>query len=84
MRILAMLGLAAVAAAPPPEKPGAPAVKPVCQIVSVQRTELGKTQPGAHKLTAEPPAKQILGVLRTVDGCTQPVVIREDVGAPRR
>jgi hypothetical protein len=84
MRILAMLGLAAIAAAPAPERPDATAVKPVCQTVSVQRTELGKAQPGAHKLTAEPPARQILGVLRTVDGCARPVVIREDVGAPRR
>ena len=84
MRILALLGLAAIAAAPAPEKPDATPVKPVCQNVSVQRTGLGKLQPGAHKLTAEPPANQILGVLRTVDGCTQPVVIREDVGAPRR
>ena len=84
MHILAMLGLAAVAAAPVPEKPDATPVEPVCQNVTVQRTELGRTQPGAHKLTAEPPARQILGVLRTVDGCTQPVVIREDVGAPRR
>ncbi len=43
-------------------------------------------QPGAHKLTAEPPAKQILGVPRTVDGCARPVTIgpRSDVGAPRR
>jgi hypothetical protein len=84
MHILAMVGLMAIAAAPAPGKPDATAVKPVCQNVSVQRTELGRTQPGAHKLTAEPPAKQILGVLRTVDGCTQPVVIREEVGAPRR
>ena len=82
MLILAALGLAAVAV--PPEKADPTAIKPICQNTSLDKAEQRKTQPGPHRLTAEPPAKQILGVLRTVDGCTRPVVVRDDVGSPAR
>ena len=83
MHFVAILALAAVAAAPAP-KPAAPEAKPVCQNSSVSNTLQRGETPRVHTLTAEPPAALILGVLRTVDGCTEPVVIREDVGAPRR
>ena len=73
-----------MAAAPAPEPSPATAVKPVCQNVS-RSFALDRTRPlRPHNLTAEPPAKQVLTVLRTVDGCSKPVVIREDVGAPAR
>ena len=81
MRIVAILALAAIAAAPAP-KPSAP--KPVCQNAGMSFTGRQPQRPTVHPLTAEPPAKLILGVLRTVDGCSRPVVIREDIGAPRR
>jgi len=84
MRIVAILALAAIAAAPVP-KPAAPAAaKPVCQNADLSVTDGRAAVPAVHPLTAEPPAKLILGVLRTVDGCSRPVVVREDVGAPRR
>jgi hypothetical protein len=84
MRIVAILALAAIAAAPAP-KPAAPAAaKPVCQDSRMSSTVQRGESPRVHPLTAEPPAALILGVLRTVDGCTRPVVVREDVGAPRR
>ncbi len=82
MRIVAILALPVMMAAAPGPDP-AP-VKPVCQNSNVQNAEQRKTPVGPHKLTAEPPAKQVLTVLRTVDGCSNPVVIRENVGeAPR-
>ena len=83
MRIVAILALAAIAAAPVP-KPAAPAAKPVCQNADLSIADGKAGSPAVHPLTAEPPAKLILGVLRTVDGCSRPVVVREDVGAPRR
>ncbi|MDB5707755.1 MAG: hypothetical protein JWN66_4871 [Sphingomonas bacterium] len=83
MPIVAILALATVAAAPGP-KQATTAAKPVCQNTNRYDADQQQAPPGAHKLSAEPPAAQILTVLRTVDGCTQPVVIREDVGAPRR
>jgi hypothetical protein len=83
MRIVAILALATIAAAPAPKPAALPQAKPICQ--NMNRSYADTQAPLiAHPLTAEPPAKLILGVLRTVDGCTRPVVVREDVGAPRR
>jgi len=81
MLILATLGLAAAAV---PEKADRATARPICQNSRIEQAEQQRAQPRAHTLAAEPPASQILGVLRTVDGCTRPVVVREDVGAPRR
>ena len=87
MRIVAILALAAIAAAPAPKALPVPApaaeAKPVCQNAEVSVADEPAPSPTAHPLTAEPPAKLILGVLRTVDGCSRPVVVREDVGARR-
>ena len=84
MRIVAILALAAIAAAPAPKPAASPVAKPICQNASMSYTGEPAARPTVHPLTSEPPAKLILGVLRTVDGCSRPVVIREDVGAPRR
>jgi hypothetical protein len=84
MRIAVILALAAIAAAPPTKPVATAAAKPVCQNTNMLRAVEQTAPPTAHPLTAEPPAQLILGVLRTVDGCSRPVVIREDVGAPRR
>jgi hypothetical protein len=37
-----------------------------------------------QKLGEMPPGKQILGLFREVDGCPTPIVVREEVGQPRR
>ncbi len=84
MRFVAILALAAVAAAPAPKPAGSPAAKPICQNARMSYTGEQAARPTVHPLTAEPPAALILGVLRTIDGCSRPVVVREDVGAPRR
>ena len=84
MRIVAILALAAIAAAPAPKPAAKAAAKPVCQNGGMSFADGQPARLTVHPLTAEPPAKLILGVLRTVDGCSRPVVVREDVGAPRR
>ena len=84
MRIVAILALATIAAAPAPKPATTAAAKPVCQDSRMSYTVQRGESPRVHPLTAEPPAALILGVLRTVDGCSRPVVIRDDVGAPRR
>jgi len=85
MRIVAILALPVMmAAAPAPERPAPTAVEPVCQNSGLHQVEQRKEPLRAHKLAAEPPAKEILTVLRTIDGCSKPVVVREDVGAPAR
>ncbi len=84
MRIVVILALAAIAAAPPPKPVATAAAKPVCQNSRMSNAVQRGESPRVHPLTAEPPAALILGVLRTVDGCSRPVVIREDIGAPRR
>jgi hypothetical protein len=79
MLIVSMLVLLApVTAASPPD------AKPVCQNTERNWAERTGKPLRAHPLTAEPNAKQILTVLRTVDGCTKPVVVREDIGPKRR
>lgn len=57
---------------------------PVCQQAALQK--VGKAEKrGAHKLSQEPPAKQLKGVLYTEGGCNKPLVVRDEVGnAPRR
>ncbi|WP_140870364.1 hypothetical protein [Sphingomonas oligophenolica] len=42
-----------------------------------------KPQIGIHKLGEEPPAHQYLAVLRTLDGCPVPVVLRRGPGVHR-
>ena len=41
-------------------------------------------QDGFRRLDRLPPAAEYLTVFRTVDRCPAPVVVRYDIGAPRR
>ena len=42
-----------------------------------------KPKSGVHKLGEEPPAKQYLTVLRTLDGCPAPIVLRTEIGSKK-
>ena len=84
MHIVAIFALAAIAATPAPKPAATAPAKPICQDTRMSFADRQPARLTVHPLTAEPPAKVILGVLRTVDGCSRPVVVREDVGAPRR
>lgn len=51
------------------------------------QAQVAGARPGVRvrPLGEMPPAKQVLGVYREANGCTEPVVVRERVGAaPRR
>jgi len=80
MRVVLLLVLAATpvtARETPP--PNGPACKnPGTELVT-DKTPRG----GVHPLDQEPPAKQVLTVMRSVDGCVKPVIVREDLGQPR-
>ena len=52
-----------------------------CANPAIEHVAQGPSR-GVHPLTHEPPAKQVLTVMRSVDGCTRPVVVREEVGTP--
>lgn len=54
------------------EKPA----KPICQD-SKLRPVAGVPKAGAHPLGQEPPAKGVRTVLRTVDGCSSPVLVSD-------
>ena len=72
-----LLALASLATAAEPAKKTA--AKPICQDDGI-RSAQAKRPAGPHKLGEEPNADAVLTVLRTVDGCSRPVKIREDVG----
>ena len=83
MRFLAIIALLPIAAAPAGPEAAQPAAKLVCQNTDRSLVDRPAGPRNVHPLTAEPNAKQILTVLRTVDGCTNPVIVREDIGRQR-
>lgn len=77
-----LLTVSATAASGAPHAPAA--ARPICQSTAAKAAADAKPL-RAHPMTEEPNAREILTVLRTIDGCSRPVVIRDDVGAePRR
>lgn len=73
--LLAVLGVAAPARTPD--------LKPLCQDTQT-RTIATKRNRGIHPLTQEPNADAVLTVLRSENGCSRPVKVREDIGARQR
>ncbi|MBR0552624.1 hypothetical protein [Stakelama marina] len=74
--LLAMAGFA-----PAQSAPANPALhdKPMCnhaRSTAADRDGSVRVKP----LSQEPPADQYVAVLRTVDGCEKPIIVREDVG----
>lgn len=57
--------------------------KPICQVSRIERAE-AQQPPRIARLGEMPPAKHIIAVLRTVDGCETPIVVSDQVGANRR
>ncbi len=77
MSLLVALALsAATTAAPPP-------AKPICQVSRIEQADT-QQKPRIAQLGEMPPAKHIIAVLRTVDGCETPIVVNEEVGINRR
>jgi hypothetical protein len=68
-----------IAAAPASQNAPNPA-KPICQNAGLLNATDPKPKAGIHPLGEEPPARQVIAVLKTVDGCSRPVVVRENIG----
>ena len=84
MPIAAILAMPLLAAAAPAGPQAPKPARPMCQNSATLNVNDPKPRRAIHPLGEEPPARAIRTVLRTVDGCSQPVVIREDIGAPMR
>jgi hypothetical protein len=73
-----------VAATDAPKKPQASKVTTLCQAkqaTPAQDGVLDGTRSARVRTLGElPPAKQQLAVIRTLDGCSVPTVIRENIG----
>ena len=80
MRFALLLVLAAtpVAAADRPMLAGPACKNPGAELIGEKTPRVG-----AHPLNQEPPAKQVLTLMRSVDGCVKPVIVRADLGQPR-
>lgn len=73
--MMLLLSLAAAATATPPIARNAPCRQP--------GTERAATRGSVRirPLGEMPPARQVLAVYRSIDGCPTPVVVRDEVGA---
>jgi len=83
MILLALSLAAAVADIPQVRSRRGAEAAPVCQTILPQRVD-GRGSAGPRPLSTEPPAKDIAAVLYTEGGCSRPIVIRDEVGAPPR
>jgi len=74
--LLAVALTAATTAAPPP-------ARPICPVSRIEQAD-AQQKPRITRLGEMPPARHIIAVLRTVDGCEKPIVVSDQVGANRR
>ena len=77
---MSLLLLVALASAAPA---GTSDAKPLCQDTQT-RPIAAKRAGGIHPLAQEPNADAVLTVLRSENGCSRPVKVREDIGARKR
>lgn len=73
-----LLSIATTETAAPPKNPAA--VRPMCENVRAILATGPAQKISMHPLTQEPPARQIKAVVRTIDGCQRPIVVRAEVG----
>lgn len=57
--------------------------KPACNDHRATTVKSGKAI-GARRLGQEPDAQHIAAVVRTLDGCSRPIVLTENVGVQKR
>lgn len=80
-----MLSTLIILAALPSVAAERPTPAPLKQCAQPQPEQIEARHPiGMRKLGEIAPAKQLLGVYRSVDGCPNPIVVREEVGLPKR
>ena len=80
MLIATLIALSA-GAVTPTAKP-AP-LKPICRNPGIVAVDSAKGI-GIRPLADAPPAQQIKAVVREIDGCNRPVVVKSEVGVRRR
>ena len=83
MRLAAIVALPLLVAAAPVHRAPKPA-QPMCRNTATLNVNDPTPRSAIHPLTAEPPARDVLTVLRTIDGCSRPVVISDRIGPPMR
>lgn len=75
--LLAMLLSGPILLATPDDRP---TIGAICKNPEVVYAGDTWAKPGIKPLGDAPPAKHILAVVRTVDGCVKPVVVKAEVG----
>ena len=83
MPIPLLIALAAAVPAAAADRPLKLETRPACHNPGTEQIADDASRGSVHPLGAEPPAKQVLTVMRTVDGCTKPVIVRDVVGTPK-
>ncbi len=63
----------------PQQRASAPSARLACEDHSTTAAANGKAM-SARPLGQEPNARQLLAVVRIVDGCNRPVTVREQIG----
>ena len=86
--LLVLIATAAASPQPPPAQPAAPAApnsERKCMSLGPQVAAILRKGVRPQRLDELPPGRLELTVMRVVDGCPQPAVIRENIGpAPAR
>lgn len=75
-----LMALALSAATTTPQSPSA---EPICPVSRIEQAG-AQQPPRIAQLGDMPPARHIIAVLRTIDGCEKPIVVSDQVGANQR
>lgn len=81
--LLPLTAAPALAHDEPPARGPAKANAGVCENSTIHQADRNAPV-RAHPLGEEPGARQEIAVLRSIDGCIKPIVVREDVGGKSR
>jgi hypothetical protein len=78
MPLMLALALSAAAATSAP-----PSAEPICPVSRIEQAD-ARQKPHVSRLGDMPPAKQLIAVLHTENGCEEPIVVSDQVGMNRR
>jgi hypothetical protein len=79
MPLMIALTLSAVTSVTLPPQPA----RPICPASRIERAD-ARLRPHISRLGDMPPAKHLLAVLHTENGCEKPLVVHAEVGAKSR
>ena len=81
--LLPLIAAPALARDEPPKPPPAKADAAACENPKLHQAE-HDAPVRAHPLDQEPGARQEIAVVRAIDGCITPIIVRENVGGESR